>query len=110
MIINRFLGMLVIVTAGFFFFNDAALAEAEGRYQLFQGKYSHWNLDSNVATDVNECFLLDTVTGDVQVYVSTEKEGKRMKYWTSSVVDETAGLPVMGRMTTIQSNESVLES
>ena len=65
-----------------------AWAQEAGHYQLFQGKYTHWDLDQNTSTEKNEIFLLDTTNGNVQVYVSTSKDGKETKYWAPATVDE----------------------
>ena len=82
-------------TISFFFLflvlcSSAAFAEEKqaGRYQLFQGHYTHW--DQALANQNNEIFLLDTVTGEVKVYVSaTLENGKQIKYWAPAVMDET---------------------
>lgn len=73
---------ILIVSAGHVW------AEEPGHYQLFQGKYTHWDSDSNTATEKEEIFLLDTTSGDVQVYVSTSKDGKQTKYWAPAILDE----------------------
>lgn len=65
-------------------------AEGEGRYRLFQGKFSHWNGVDGSTSEHNEMFRIDTVSGDVDIYVSSNtKDGKQQKYWTPIVVDET---------------------
>ena len=60
-----------------------------GRYQLFQGTYQHWDINQNTGTETHDLFLLDTVTGETQVYMSSVKDGKQTKYWTPAVLDET---------------------
>lgn len=70
-------------------FGSSAWAQEVGRYQLFQGKYTHWDTDQNTSAEQNELFLLDTATGEVSVYVSTTTKGKQLKYWSPAVIDET---------------------
>ena len=66
-----------------------AWAQEVGRYQLHQVTYNHTDWDSGTTEDRKEVFLLDTATGDVQVYVSGATKGKRVKYWEPAVVGET---------------------
>ena len=68
---------------------SAAGAQEVGHYQIFQGQYTHWDEDSNTSTEKNEIFLLDTTNGNVQVYVSSSKDGKTTKYWAPALIDET---------------------
>ena len=65
-----------------------AWAQEVGHYQLFQGKYTHWDLDNNTSTEKTEIFLLDTTNGNVQVYVSSSKGAKETKYWAPALVNE----------------------
>lgn len=83
--IGIFLAMICAMLIG-----AAAPASAQevGHYQIFQGKYTHWDLDNNTSTEKEEIFLLDTTNGNVQVYVSSSKEGKETKYWAPALVDE----------------------
>ena len=80
-----FLTMICAILMG-----AATLASAQevGHYQIFQGKYTHWDLDSNTSSEKEEIFLLDTTNGNVQVYVSSSKDGKETKYWAPALVDE----------------------
>ena len=59
-----------------------------GRYQLFQGKYEHWDTDQGAKTEQSDMFLLDTVTGTASYYVSSVKNGKQMRYWQPAIFDE----------------------
>ena len=76
-----FLVLFVVSAKGF--------AQEGERYQLFQGKYSHYDIDQGTSNQNEELFLLDTTTGDVQVYYSQVKDGKQTKYWTPAVFDES---------------------
>lgn len=88
--LKRWVLFIVALTGTMIFFgNRNGWAQEIGRYQLFQGSYSHLDADSGATSDKKEVFLLDTATGDVQVYVSTSTEGKQVKYWSPAVVDET---------------------
>lgn len=67
-----------------------ARAEGEDRYQLFQGQYKAWDEGSGSMVDSSDLFLLDSTTGDIQIYsVSTNKDGKTVRAWTPAVYDET---------------------
>ena len=65
------------------------LAEGEGRYQLFQGKYMHYDADQNTSTENNDLFLLNTETGEVSIYSSYSKNGKQVRSWGPAIFDET---------------------
>ena len=67
---------------------STARAQEVGHYQIFQGQYTHWDEDSGTAIEKNEIFLLDTTNGNVQVYVSSSKNGKVTKYWAPALLDE----------------------
>lgn len=85
-------GFVIWILAGMLLGSiQPAFAQETGRYQLFQAKYNHWDQNANASTEMNELFLLDTTSGEVQVYVSTSNnKGKNTKYWAPAVVDETA--------------------
>lgn len=68
---------------------SSAWAQEVGHYQIFQGKYTHWDADNNTAVEKNEIFLLDTTNGNLQVYVSSSKGGKTTQYWAPALIDET---------------------
>lgn len=69
---------------------NLAWAEGEGRYELFQGKYSHYDGTQGVYVDSQGIFLIDTVTGDVSVLMSSSDEkGRRVRYWEPLGLDET---------------------
>ena len=86
---RNFTVFLFAVCAMLTLFAAHAWAQEPGHYQLFQGKYTHTDLDHNTSTEKNEIFLLDTTNGDVQVYVSSTKDGKETKYWAPALVDES---------------------
>lgn len=83
-----FLIPFVVIAAVFAPF-PVAHAQEVGHYQLFQGKYTQSDWDNGTSSEQNEIFLLDTATGDVQVYTAGITKGKRVKYWSPAVVDET---------------------
>lgn len=60
-----------------------------GRYQLFQGKYVHYEVDSGDSAFNEGMFLLDTVTGEVQSYYSQTKDGRTTKSWVPAIYDES---------------------
>jgi hypothetical protein len=64
-------------------------AESEGRYQLLEARYPHYDGDQGTMGENHDLFLLDTVTGDVQVYSSSTQKGKQIRYWMPAVFDET---------------------
>ena len=62
-----------------------------GRYQLYQGHYNHWNENTQAVSEENSLMRVDTATGDVQTFISTEKDGKQNRYWSPAEVNEAAG-------------------
>ena len=80
------MGFGLLFLAGF---SPVLSAQEAGRYQLEQVKYTHSDWDTGATSEQNEVFLLDTSTGDVQVYVSGTTKGKQLKYWAPALVDET---------------------
>ena len=86
---KRYLLFVMIVYLALQAFGSSVWAQEVGRYQLFQGKYTHWDTDQNTSAEQSELFLLDTATGEVSVYVSTTTKGKQLKYWSPAVIDET---------------------
>ena len=81
------ISLFTIVSAGMFF-AKAAWAQEVGTYQLFQGKYNQLDTDSNTSTEKNDIFLLNTATGEIQIYVASISKGKQVNYWSSALVDE----------------------
>ena len=82
---------LVIILGALSFGSRQSAAEEldkVGRFQLVEAKYQHWDLNQNGMADYTGLFLVDTMTGNVQAYVSTQKDGKQKKYWAPTVVDE----------------------
>ena len=82
---KKIIGMAAILMFGL---SVSAFAQEPGHYELFQGKYKHWNQTDGNFEDREGLFLLDTTTGDCQVFISTEKDGKRLRYWEPAVIDE----------------------
>ena len=80
--------LLALVSAGMFF-AKAACAQEVGRDQLFQGEYNEVDTNSGASTEKNDIFLLDTTTGEIQIYVASTSQGKRVNYWMPGIVDET---------------------
>lgn len=82
--------LVFLTVAGLFISGPAPAVQAQeaGRYQIFQGKYTHTDLDNNSSTEMNEIFLLDTTDGNLQVYVSQTQNGKQTKYWAPALVNE----------------------
>jgi hypothetical protein len=86
---KQFLIFLLVLCSFISGFAQIVQAQEVGRYQIFQGKYTHTDLDNNTSTEMNEIFLLDTTDGNLQVYVSSMQDGKQKKYWAPALIDET---------------------
>lgn len=85
---TKLITLCLIVSLGIF--TNFAWAEGEGRYALFQGKYSHYDGTQGAYTDIQGIFLIDTVTGDVSILLSSSDEkGRRIRYWEPLGLDET---------------------
>ncbi|OGX37621.1 MAG: hypothetical protein A3C36_05055 [Omnitrophica WOR_2 bacterium RIFCSPHIGHO2_02_FULL_52_10] len=85
---TAFIALCLIVHLSIF--TNFAWAEGEGRYELFQGKYSHYDGTQGVYADTQGIFLIDTVTGEVSVLMSSSDEkGRRVRYWEPLALDET---------------------
>ena len=80
-------------------------AQEVGRYQIFQAKYTHWDLDTSTPTQNEEIFLLDTTDGNVQIYSSSTKEGKTTKVWTPGIYDEASKTFTITTTTTTSPSE-----
>jgi len=53
-----------------------------GRYQLFQGQYTTYDLKRQQTSTTNSVFLLDTATGQVKRYVNKiDEDGKYIESW-----------------------------
>ncbi len=69
-----------------------AWAEGEGRYELFQGEYSRYDGAEGIYVKTQDVFMIDTVTGDVTIFMSSsDDKGRRVRYWEPAVIDETKG-------------------
>ena len=53
-----------------------------GRYQLFQGQYTTYDLKRQQTSTTNSVFLLDTATGQVKRFVNKiDENGKYTESW-----------------------------
>ena len=53
-----------------------------GRYQLFQGQYTTYDLKRQQTSTTNSVFLLDTATGQVKRYINKiDEDGKYIESW-----------------------------
>jgi squalene cyclase len=85
------MGKWVLAAAGLFFGLAVApaWAEGEGSYALFEGTYNRYDGAQGVYVETRDVFLLNTVTGDASVLVSSlDEKGRRVRYWEPVVLDE----------------------
>ncbi|CAH2032423.1 hypothetical protein [Trichlorobacter ammonificans] len=62
--------------------NKAAIVQEIGRYQLFQGSYTTFDLKRKETYVHQGVFLLDTATGDVKRYINKiDVEGRYIETW-----------------------------
>ena len=80
--------IVLILAVVFFAFAGESSAQEPGHYQLFQGKYKHWNQNNGSSEQHDDLFMLDTTTGDAKIFISTEKDGKRLRYWETAAIDD----------------------
>lgn len=65
----------------------ARIAQEIGRYQLFQGQYTTYDLKRQQTSTANAVFLVDTATGLVKRYVNKiDEDGKYIESWVSTDV------------------------
>jgi len=60
----------------------AKIVQEIGRYQLFQGQYTTYDLKRQQTSTTNSVFLLDSATGQVKRYVNKiDEDGKYIESW-----------------------------
>ena len=60
----------------------ARITQEIGRYQLFQGLYTTYDLKRQQTSTANAVFLIDTATGQVKRYVNKiDEDGKYIESW-----------------------------
>ncbi len=63
----------------------ARIAQEIGRYQLFQGQYTTYDLKRQQTSSANAVFLIDTATGQVKRYVNKiDEDGKYIESWVTT--------------------------
>ncbi len=63
----------------------ARIAQEIGRYQLFQGQYTTYDLKRQQTSTANAVFLIDTATGQVKRYVNKiDEDGKYIESWVTT--------------------------
>ena len=87
---KRIFPVLLCVLSVLTFSGSLVGAEGEGRYALFQGKYSRYDGTQGIYVETQDVFMLDTVTGEVSVLMSSvDEKGRRVRYWEPVSLDET---------------------
>jgi hypothetical protein len=74
-------------TAGSARANDVASKNQHdtGRFQLFQGQYTTYDLKRQQTAKTDAVFLVDTVTGQVKRYVNKiDEDGRYIETWVST--------------------------
>ncbi|HPX60817.1 MAG TPA: hypothetical protein PLN25_03485 [Deltaproteobacteria bacterium] len=62
-----------------------AIRPAAGRYQLFQGEYTSYDLKRQQTANVSAVFVIDTATGMVKRYVNKiDENGNFTETWVST--------------------------
>lgn len=69
---------------------EPELTGGPGRYQMFQGKYPHWDADQQALSQKEDLFMIDTTNGQSWVYMSSQVAGKETRYWFPATYDEAA--------------------
>jgi len=101
--ISVYLFLLVLgLTAGSAHANEVASRNQcdTGKFQLFQGQYTTYDLKRQQTAKTDAVFLIDTATGQVKRYVNKiDEEGRYIESWVSTDLPafqekkKTAGQP-----------------
>lgn len=82
---------VILCTAGSACANDAVSREQSrhqhdtGRFQLFQGQYTTYDLKRQQTAKTEAVFLIDTATGQVKRYVNKiDEEGRYVESWVAT--------------------------
>ena len=83
--------LVLALTAGNARANDAVSREQSrhqhdaGRYQLFQGQYTTYDLKRQQTAKTDAVFLIDTATGQVKRYVNKiDEDGRYIESWVAT--------------------------
>ncbi len=80
--------LLTILLTGYAVYAETPAPNSDlGRYQLFQGTYTSFDLKRQQPATHTSIFLLDTRTGKVKRYVNKiDEEGKYIEMWITTDV------------------------
>ena len=96
-IVAIILGICLLGAA--FIFKTYPTSLENGRYQLFQGKYTNIYQDKKTNTpagtfEINALFLIDSATGECWHYGAGTLDGKTRDRWLPCVRNDYTQLPV----------------